>query len=223
MADHDRDEALLAALPLAQRVASGDAEAFRELMLVLWEPSLRLIGGSAAMRGLGTGDDEVREVVTRLMAKLERDDFRALKLYADWQPRHPDKTFADWFKITAANVVRDFGRERRGSDRQRVSGELSKKRLLNDFAKTLPGGDELGLRPAMTDAQTARQLLAFARDRLAPDQLAALEAWLEGASYATIASSRGLAEAAAAKRLVRAAVAVLRREFATSGKMPPPA
>ncbi len=186
---------------------------FGQLMAALWEPSLRLVAGSKAMRGLKASEDDVREVVTRLMAKLQRDDLRALRLYPPWKDRHPDKTFADWFKITTANVVRDFARERRGTDQRRLPGELSKKRLLNDFAKTLPGEDSYGLRPPVTDAQTARQLLEYARERLPPDQLAALESWLQGASYDAIASSRGLDDAAAAKRLVRAAVAVLRRHF----------
>ncbi len=216
MTENDKDQALRDAEPLARKAAAGDSGAFREMMAALWEPTQRLVGGSSAMRGLNASDDDVREVVTRLMAKLERDDFRALRLYLDWTPRHPDKDFADWFKITAANVVRDFGRERRGTDRDRLPGELSKKRLLNDFAKTLPLDDEMGRRPPMTDAQTARQLLEFARDRLPPEQLAALESWVQGASYAAIASSRGLADAAEAKKLVRAAVAVLRRHFGKS-------
>jgi uncharacterized protein (DUF2267 family) len=208
----DDDRRVEDAEPLVEAVLRGD-EDFGQLMVALWEPSMRLVGGSKAMRGLRASEDDVREVVTRLMTKLQRDDFRALRLHPPWKERHPDKTFADWFKITAANVVRDFARERRGTDRQRVPGELSKKRLLNDFAKTLPGEDSHGLRPPVTDAQTARQLLEYARDRLPPEQLAALESWLQGASYDAIASSRGLDDAASAKRLVRAAVAVLRRHF----------
>lgn len=208
----DEDPRVDDAESLIAPVLAGD-QAFAELMAALWEPSMRLVGGSKAMRGLRASEDDVREVVTRLMSKLQRDDFRALRLYRPWKERHPDKTFADWFKITAANVVRDFARERRGTDHRRMPGELSKKRLLNDFAKTLPGEDLHGQRPPVTDAQTARQLLEYARERLPSEQLAALESWLQGASYDAIASSRGLDDAATAKRLVRAAVAVLRRHF----------
>lgn len=212
MSGHPLDAPIEAAAPLAVRAAAGDPAAFRELIGALWEPSLRLVKASAAMRALSATEDDAREVATAVMTRLERDDTRALRLYLEWRPRHPDKTFADWFKITVANVIRDFARERRGGAARQIPRELSQKRLLNDFAKSLPL-DELGRRPPVTDAQTARQLLEFARERLPADQLAALEAWLQGASYEAIASSRALDDAASAKRLVRAAVAVLRRHF----------
>ena len=212
MAENSLDQPILDATPVVTRALQGDENAFSELMTLLWEPCLKLVTRSSAMRGLATGEDGAREVTTRMMAKLKRDDHRALRLFQDWQQRHPDKTFADWFKITVANVVRDFAREQRGTDHQRVPGELSKKRLLNDFAKSLPL-DALGKRPPVTDAQTARQLLEYARERLPADQLAALESWIQGASYAAIATSRGLSDTASAKKLVRAAVAVLRRQF----------
>jgi hypothetical protein len=209
---HPLDRPILAAEPLAARVAAGEEGAFRGLMAALWEPCVGLVGKSPAMRALSASEDDQREVATRVMAKLERDGGHALRLYAEWHERHPDKDFADWFKITVANVIRDFARERRGSDQRRLPGELSKKRLLNDFAKSLPL-DDMGRRPPLTDAQTARQLLEFARERLPSEQLAALESWLQGADYGAIASSRGLEDAAQAKKLVRAAVAVLRRHF----------
>ena len=104
------------------------------------------------------------------------------------------------------------------SEEAPIANELRRaqqKRLLNDFAKSLPL-DDMGKRPPITDAQTARQLLEFARERLPGDQLAALESWLQGASYEAIASSRGLDDTASAKKLVRAAVAVLRRHFGGS-------
>lgn len=212
MAASALDQPIIDATSSALRAAVGGEGAFQELMAALWDPCVRLVGRSAAMRGLDASEDDVREVVTRVMTKLERHEHRALRLYGEWQPRNPDKTFADWFKITVANIVRDFGRQRRGSDQRRVAGDISKKRLLNDFADTLPL-DQLGKRPPITNEQTARQLLEFARERLPAEQLAALEAWLQGASYAAIASSYGLNDAAAAKKRVRAAVAVLRRHF----------
>lgn len=206
------DQPILAAEGLARRAAAGEAGAFQELMAALWAPCFGLVRSSRAMRGLSKNEDDARDVVTRVMARLERDSCWALGLYSEWRERHPDKTFADWFKITVANVVRDFARERRGTDRRRVPGELSKKRLLNDFAVSLPL-DALGTRPPMTDAQTARQLLEFARERLPERQLDALEAWLQGADYASIAAAQELSGPDAAKKLVRAAVAVVRRHF----------
>jgi len=210
--DRQLDAPILAAEPLVRRVAAGETAVFQELMAALWEPCIGLVRASPAMRGLSATDDDAREVVTRLMSKLERDSHRTLRLYVDWCERHPDKSFADWLKITVANVARDFGRERRGSDVRRAPNEPGSKRLLNEFAQSLPL-DDIGARPPMTDAQTARQLLEFARSRLPASQLGALEAWLQGADYDGIAESQELTGPEDAKKLIRAAIAVIRREF----------
>jgi hypothetical protein len=96
-----------------------------------------------------------------------------------------------------------------------LAAQPSAKRLLNDLAQSLPL--ELGARPPMTDAQTARQLLEFARTRLPTKQLVALEGWLQGASYEALSEQLSLAGADEAKRLIRAAVAVIRRQFGADG------
>lgn len=197
---------------LADRIAAGEAELFPTLVEQIWEPCLRLVGGSRAMRGLQAGEDDVREVATRVLTRLSRDEHRALRLYGPWQAANLDKSFADWLKILVANVVRDFAREQRGSEQLQMPGEPSVKRLLNHFASTLPL-DELGARPAMTDAQTARELLEFAKHHLRADQLGALERWLEGSTFDDIAASQALDHADGARKLVRSAVATLRRKF----------
>ena len=204
------DAPLLAAEPLARRVAAGDAAAFRALFELLWEPCLRFARGQSALRG--ASEDDVREVVTRFIAKLEQEEHRALQLYLDWATRHPEKTFADWLKIALSNAARDYGRELRGGEARAVPGEPSAKRLLNELAKQLPL-DDVGVRPPVTDAQTARQLLEFAQRELPQDQRTALLEWLQGASFEMIAESSALPSPEDAKRLVRAAVAVLRRQF----------
>jgi hypothetical protein len=66
----------------------------------------------------------------------------------------------------------------------------------------------------MTAAQTARQLLEFARSHLPVAQLEALTRWLDGGSFEDIEDECGLSPNEA-RKLVRAAVAVLRRRFAT--------
>jgi hypothetical protein len=223
--DRPHEETILAAEPLARRAATGDAAAFKRLMAALWDPCVGLVRGSPAMKGLAATDDDAREVVTRLMSKLERDAHRTLSLYVDWASRHPDKTFADWLRITVANVARDYSRERRGDEARRpassagASAQPSAKRMLNDLAQSLPL--ELGARPPMTDAQTARQLLEFARTRLPSRQLDALEGWLQGATYEAIAEQLTLTGPDDAKRLIRAAVAVIRRHFGADGDSEP--
>jgi DNA-directed RNA polymerase specialized sigma24 family protein len=83
---------------------------------------------------------------------------------------------------------------------------------LNEFASS-PALEDLGVRPPLTAAQTARELIEFARSRLPAEQLALLEAWLEGASFDDMAREHGTT-ADEARKLVRAAVATLRRHFA---------
>jgi hypothetical protein len=49
---------------------------------------------------------------------------------------------------------------------------------------------------------------------LPPDQWAALMAWIDGASFAEIEEQLGVREPDGRRKLVRAAIAVLRRHFA---------
>jgi hypothetical protein len=65
----------------------------------------------------------------------------------------------------------------------------------------------------MTTKGSAARIFEYARDHLADDQLAALTGWLEGSSFEELASELGLADARAADRLLRAALARLRRKF----------
>jgi hypothetical protein len=87
--------------------------------------------------------------------------------------------------------------------------------MLNEFdALSLEG---VGARPPITAAQTARQLLEFARARLPADQLAALEQWVGGASFEEIQADLGLTDAVEARKKVRAACETLRRHFGDGG------
>jgi DNA-directed RNA polymerase specialized sigma24 family protein len=114
-------------------------------------------------------------------------------------------------RIVTKNVIRDYAREQLGS-RNVASDGLSSKRLLNEFAYS-PALEELGIRPPLTAAQTARELLEFARSRLPPEQLDVLHRWLEGASFEDIAEELGHTPEVV-RKLTRSAVATLRRHFA---------
>jgi DNA-directed RNA polymerase specialized sigma24 family protein len=194
---------------LAARAADGDKAAWTALVERLWDPLHRLLRTNRSMGG-ARSEDDVRDVLTKLFSKLGAQNGRGLKLYGAWRARHPDKTFEDWLRIVAKNVVRDRARETLGA--RGPSGEPSVKRLLNEFAAS-PCIESLGFRPPVTAAQTARQLLAFARSHLPREQHLALRLWLDGASFEEIEGECEL-EKDAARKLVRAAVAVLRRQFA---------
>ena len=202
--DNDRCERLI------RKGAAGEAAACRELIEYLWPIWLTMLRSSRGMNRLVNPEDGIHDVVARLVEKLGQAEGRGLVLYLAWKQRNTDKAFEDWLRIVTKNTIRDYMRERIGT--QSVSpGAISAKRLLNEFASS-PLLDELGVRPPVTLAQTARELLEFARTRLAPEQVHVLEAWLKGASFEEIGAERAMSEELARQHL-RAAVAVLRRYF----------
>jgi DNA-directed RNA polymerase specialized sigma24 family protein len=170
------------------------------------------------MSSLARSDDHVHDVLAKLVGKLGHDDWRGLKRYRPWRERHPDKSFEDWIHIVVANAVRDHVRSQLGETKApRSPAEPSLKRLLNEFAAS-PALAELGVRPPMTAAQTARQLLEFAHTRLPPDQCSALMLWIDGATFDEIDAEIEGTEGGHGQRLVRAAIATLRRHFTTPGE-----
>lgn len=196
---------------LVVRAVSGDAAANHALVEHLWPVWVEMVRGS---RSLGEGsctEDDLHDIVAKLVEKFSRADGRALKLFAPWSARNPGKTFADWMRIVTKNAVRDFVRKKLGP-RPQSPGEASRKRLLNEFASS-PLLEELGVRPPLTAAQTARELLEFASARLSAADLRILAAWLEGSSFDEIADNERLSSDET-RKVVRAAIATLRRHFA---------
>ena len=198
---------------LAKRAAAGDAEACKNLVEHLWPAWIGMVRSSRSMGALARSEDHVHDVVARLVEKLGRADGRGLRLYPAWRERNPTKTFGDWIRIVTKNAIRDYAREKLGSSRA-PPGEISAKRLLNEFASS-PVLEELGVRPPLTAAQTARELFEFAETRLAVDQLQALRMWLEGATFEDMAQELGVAPDET-RKLLRAGVATLRRHFAAA-------
>ena len=197
---------------LAVAAAAGDGHAFMELVNAVWPELMSLLASSRRLGPLARSEDDCREIGVGLVEKLARHDYRALGQYVEWRGRHPDKSFHDWLRIVAANAVRDYVRAQRRS-RPPPADEPSPLRLLNEFAATLPL-DELGSRPQVTAAQTARQLLEFAEEGLGAEQYRALTDWLKGGNYEEIGEKLSLSDPDEARKMVRAAVASLRRRFA---------
>lgn len=122
----------------------------------------------------------------------------------------------DWrfhlLTIVTVNVVRNYISAKLGA---RNESGASLKQLVNTLADALPlDGDEPSSRPHITTKETAQRILEFARETLAGDQLAVLAAWLKGESFDDMTSELHLHDARAAERLLRAALARLRRQFA---------
>ena len=108
------------------------------------------------------------------------------------------------------NVVRNYIAAKLGVP---STDGTSVKQLVNTYADSAPSDDGLVYLPHITTKETAQRILTFARAHLPVDQLHALEAWLEGRSFDEIAVEQDLEDVRAADRLVRAALARLRRHF----------
>ena len=211
-----------ATLALIDRVVAGDARAWQELTGVLFPVIEKIARRSNSMGPLRSSADHCRNVATETIGKLARNGYNALALLAAWRAKNPAKTLMDWLRIVTTNVARDYIEKQLGARRP---GELpddgAKKRALHTLATALPPDDQsIGLRPRVTDQQTSRAILEYAESHLPANQIAALRAWLDQADYAEIATAAGSTEsdpkerARYGEKLVRAAVARLRRQFA---------
>jgi DNA-directed RNA polymerase specialized sigma24 family protein len=202
---------------LALRAAGGDVAAWQSLFEKLWGAVRELVIANHSTGPMRQSEDELREIVLRVVAKIGGHEGRGLQRFRAWHDRHPDKTFGDWLRIVTKNAVRDRVRARLGAREPGAGAGESVKRLLNEFA-TSPALEGLGVRPPMTLAQTARELLEFARSRLPANGYRALTQWVEGASYEEIRDELGVQDVDEARRLVRAAVAVIRRHVGQTDK-----
>ena len=193
-----------------QRILHGDSALRHELVAHLWPFWLSRIATNRSMGRFRSSDDHVRNVATNLATKLTEPQSDALAQFAAWRRVNPNKDFGDWMRIVIANAVRDYVRGQLGS-RRSTSDEPSPKLLLNEFATT-PINEDVGIRPPFTDARTAQELLEFARARLTPERVQVLEHWLMGESLEGIAQAVKL-DVEAARKQLRATLAVLRRHF----------
>jgi len=200
---------------LAVRAADGEPHVWRQLAEHLWPFWQHAVRTSRAMGSLARSEDHVHDVVALLVEKLGPEGGAALGLYPTWRAVNPDKTFEDWIRIVTAFAVRDYVRHALGRRKARAPEEPSPKRLLNEFV-TSPAVDDpiFAIRPEMTTAQMARQLVTWAESRLAPDQQTALMMWLAGAECDEIGESLSGGDEEKARKLLRAAIATLRRKFA---------
>jgi hypothetical protein len=215
IAMEDSDLATLAAN--VARVVGGDASAWNELVVRLEPLLLQLLRRSRTLGPMRHNVDDCRAVMISVLERLSKDDFRSLRLFQPWANANPGKNLGDWIRIVTVNIARDHvsarlgGAARAGSD-----GEAPlNKRMLNTLASLLPGDDDqrLAFRPSMTNVQLARELLEYAARSLESTQLHALRRWMDGASFDELAGELGLANPRDADKLVRAALARLRRHF----------
>jgi len=195
---------------LARQGAASDLVACQKLIEHLWPHWLDLVRANPSMGSLANSEDHVYNIATRLVAKLGEPNGRALKRYVSWRENNESKDFGDWICIVTANTVRSYVREQLGARQSSVDAP-SLKRLLNEYTLG-PALEEHGIRPTMTPYQTAREIIEYAKLKLPTEQFQALAMWLEGGSVDELEEQLRLS-AGQGRRLLRAAIAVLRRHF----------
>jgi len=211
----DSDLAALAAN--VPRVVGGDASAWNELVVRLEPLLLQLLRRGRTLGPMRHNVDDCRAVMISVLERLSKNDFRGLRLFQPWADANPGKDFGDWIRIVTVNIARDHVSARLGGAARAGSDDEAplNKRMLNTLASLLPGDDDyrLAFRPSMTNVQLARELLEYAARSLESTQLHALRRWMDGASFDELAGELGLANPRDADKLVRAALARLRRHF----------
>lgn len=196
--------------------AAGDEPAWQSLWSAI-EPELaRAIAQPRFLGRLGQREEDRRNIVVAVMARLRADRFHRLQLYLDARRGNPQLRFMSWLRVVAKRVGIDYLRGHQDYVRRHDKDASTPGRWVD--AGTLPPASELvGERPPVTNRGTARALLQYAEGAIPADQRRALELWARSESFADIARALELGTASDAERMVRAAVERLRRRFRTDG------
>jgi DNA-directed RNA polymerase specialized sigma24 family protein len=197
---------------LVARAADGDELAWQRLWSTV-EPRLeRVVAQPRFLGRLGQREDDRRNIVVDVMARLRAGSFERLRLYLGARKDNPRLTFMGWLRVVAKRVGIDYMRAHPDYVDRRREADASRPGEWIE-AGTLPPASRIGgERPGMTARGTAHELLAYAAE-LPEAQRRALELWVQSESFADIARAVGLASAADAERVVRAVLERLRRKF----------
>jgi hypothetical protein len=197
---------------LAAQGCAGDVRARQQLAEHLYPFWLGRVVYALRRRRLPASEDEVYDVVTRLVVKLMTES--TLCSYLDWKTRTA-QGFFPWICEVSDNELTEHVRRSLGrSSKRREPGSdalPSPKRLLNQVMAS-PTWEESGHRPPATAVQTVIQLVEFAEKEFPPPQVQALKLWLQGATFEEIDQALAV-ESGRGRELIRAALARFRRHF----------
>ena len=214
MVDVQRDEAIEA---LVVASARNDPAAWQRLWAAI-EPVLsRIIAQPRFLGRLGQREDDRRDIVVAVFARLRADKFKRLRLYLDAKQGNPRLRFLTWLRVVAKRVGIDHLRAHPDYVRRHDTDASKPGEWVN--AGTLPPASQLaGDRPPVTARDTAQRLLEYADDTVPREHRRALQLWAQGEGFPAIAEALGLATAADAARIVRAVLERLRRKFRDAGE-----
>jgi DNA-directed RNA polymerase specialized sigma24 family protein len=206
VADEDELERLVIA------AAARDEAAWQQLWAAVEPPLLRIVAQPRFLGRLGQREDDRRNIVVAVMARLRADQFHRLKLYLDARRANPRLRFISWLRVVAKRVGIDYLRAHPDYVR-RHDADASRPGAWVDAGTLPPASQLVGERPPVTNRGTARALLQFAAGAIPDEQRRALELWAQSESFEDIARVLGLATGQQAERMVRAAIERLRRRF----------
>lgn len=195
---------------VVEAAAAGDEAAWQALWRAV-EPDLRRLVAQPSFLGrISRREDDQRDIVVDVMARLRAGDFYRLKHYLAARRDNPSLQFLTWLRVVAKRVGVDYIRAHPDYIDQRHKGETG----AWIAPVSLPPPSRLpGARPPVTTRGTAQVLMRAAAEGAPPEQLRALERWIQGDSFDDISDELSLRSPAEAARLVRAAVERLRRRF----------
>src|SRR6266550_3001227 len=183
---------------LVQAAAAVDESAWQRLWSGIEQPLSRIIAQPRFLGRLGQREDDRRNIVVAVMARLRADNFHRLRLYLDAKQTNPRLRFMSWLRVVAKRVGIDYLRTHPDYVRRHDTNASTPGRWVD--AGTLPPASRMGERPPVTNRGTARELLQFAADTIPDEQRRALEMWSQSDSFEDIAQALGLGDASAAEK-----------------------
>ncbi|MEO8698423.1 MAG: hypothetical protein ABI867_00230 [Kofleriaceae bacterium] len=197
---------------LVVAAAAGDESSWQRLWAGVEAPLSRVVAQPRFLGRLGQNEDDRRNIVVAVMARLRADQFARLRLYLDARAANPRLRFMSWVRVVAKRVGIDYLRAHPDYIRRHDANASRPGAWVE--AGTLPPASQLfGERPPVTNRGTARELLRYAAGAIPDDQRRALELWASSESFEDIARTLGLRTGGEAERMVRAAIERLRRRF----------
>jgi DNA-directed RNA polymerase specialized sigma24 family protein len=197
---------------LVAQAATGDDAAWHALWATIEAPLSRIIAQPRFLGRLGQREDDRRNIVVAVMARLRADSFGRLRQYLDAKGTNPRLRFLSWLRVVAKRVGIDYMRAHPDYVRRHDAG-ASRPGMWVDAGTLPPPSQIVGERPPVTNLGTAQELLAYAAGVIPNDQRRALELWAQSESFDDIARVLGLSSAREAERTVRAVLERLRRKF----------
>jgi DNA-directed RNA polymerase specialized sigma24 family protein len=197
---------------LVVQAASADEPSWHALWAAIEAPLSRIIAQPRFLGRLGQREDDRRNIVVAVMARIRADSFGRLRQYLDARSQNPRLRFLSWLRVVAKRVGIDYMRAHPDYVR-RHDANASRPGVWVDAGTLPPASQIVGERPPVTNRGTAQELLAYAAGVIPDEQRRALELWAQSESFEDIARELGLASAREAERTVRAVLERLRRKF----------